>query len=48
MAIEQDHVRVLIVGGGLAGLLCALECHEHGFKTTLLESRDIIQSGGAY
>jgi NADPH-dependent 2,4-dienoyl-CoA reductase/sulfur reductase-like enzyme len=38
---------VLIVGGGLAGLFCALECTRNGFSTTVLEARDAVQTAGA-
>ncbi|KAL5117796.1 hypothetical protein ACEQ8H_004270 [Pleosporales sp. CAS-2024a] len=39
---------VLIVGGGLAGLFCALECLRNGFSPTVLESREAIQSAGDF
>lgn len=38
--------RILIVGGGLAGLFCALECTRNGFSTTVLESRVAVQTAG--
>ena len=37
---------VLIVGGGMAGLLCALECKKNGFATIVLESKSSSQSAG--
>jgi glycine/D-amino acid oxidase-like deaminating enzyme len=37
---------ILVVGGGLAGLFCALECVRNGFSKTVLESRAAIQSAG--
>lgn len=37
---------ILVVGGGLAGLFCALECVRNGFSTTVLESRVAIQTAG--
>jgi phytoene dehydrogenase-like protein len=34
--------KVLIVGGGLAGLACALRLHATGFQPVVLESRDAV------
>ncbi|KAK7957302.1 FAD-dependent monooxygenase [Apiospora aurea] len=39
---------VLVVGGGLAGLFCALECVRNGFGTTLVESKPAIQTAGDF
>jgi squalene-associated FAD-dependent desaturase len=39
--------RVIVVGGGLAGLTAALDCAEHGAAVTLLESRGRL-GGQAY
>src|SRR5271165_6809396 len=36
---ESDAKRVIVVGGGLAGMACAVALAEAGVKVTLLESR---------
>ena len=42
-ALEQDlHTDVLVVGGGLAGLLCARELTNAGVDCTLIEQRRIM------
>lgn len=46
MSPAKTRPTVLIVGGGLAGLFCALECKRNGFETTVLESRPAIQTAG--
>lgn len=46
MTKVETRPTILIVGGGLAGLFCALECVKNGFKTTILESRPAIQTAG--
>jgi len=46
MIEDRGTPKILIVGGGLAGLFCALECVRNGFNTTVLESRDAIQTAG--
>jgi 2-polyprenyl-6-methoxyphenol hydroxylase-like FAD-dependent oxidoreductase len=43
-SIESPHI--LIVGGGLAGLFCALESVRNGFRATVLESRAAVQAAG--
>ena len=42
---EADERRVVVVGGGLAGITAALDCARGGVKVTLLESRPRL--GGA-
>ncbi|CAA9957408.1 FAD NAD-binding domain-containing protein [Pyrenophora teres f. teres] len=48
MIEDRGSPKILIVGGGLAGLFCALECVRNGFNTTVLESRDAIQTAGDF
>ncbi|EUC44943.1 hypothetical protein COCMIDRAFT_5795 [Bipolaris oryzae ATCC 44560] len=48
MAPAKSRPTVLIVGGGLAGLFCALECKRNGFEITVLESRPAIQTAGDF
>ncbi|KAF2724197.1 FAD/NAD(P)-binding domain-containing protein [Polychaeton citri CBS 116435] len=48
MAHSTATSSILIVGGGLAGLFCALECVRNGFNTRLLESRTSVQTAGDF
>lgn len=48
MSSKEPRIEILIVGAGLAGLFCALECKRRGFAPIVLESRDIVQSVGVY
>ncbi|KAL8665037.1 MAG: hypothetical protein Q9202_002593 [Teloschistes flavicans] len=48
MGSAGRQVEVLIVGAGLAGLFCALECKRQGFAPIVLESRDVVQSVGDF
>lgn len=40
-----NDVKVLIIGAGLSGLMCALECKRAGLNLVVLESRN-EQAGG--
>ena len=46
----DDHSggNILIAGGGLAGLLCALECKRNGFSPTVVEAKPSVQSAGKF
>ena len=46
MGLTEKAYDVLIVGGGLAGLFCALECRRHGLRSTVLEARTSSQEAG--
>ena len=48
MGSAKPRIEILIVGAGLAGLFCALECKRQGFVPTVLESRDGIQYAGVH
>jgi len=39
---ERRSTDVVVVGGGIAGLVSALECAKIGLKVTLLERRDVL------
>lgn len=41
-AIEAPPTRVVVIGGGLAGLVVARECARPGFEVTLLEAGDRV------
>jgi oxygen-dependent protoporphyrinogen oxidase len=41
-AIEAPPTRVVVIGGGLAGLVVARECARPGFEVTLLEADDRV------
>ena len=36
---DRTHPRVVIVGGGIAGLAAAWECHRHGCPAIVLEAQ---------
>ncbi len=38
----MDQARVLVIGGGLAGLSCGFELAERGHEVVLLEARDVV------
>ena len=48
MDSAEPRISILIVGAGLAGLFCALECKRQGFAPIVLESRDVVQSVGGH
>ncbi|HWI30886.1 MAG TPA: protoporphyrinogen oxidase [Microbacterium sp.] len=45
LAAQAGHTRVVVVGGGIAGLVAALECAKVGIHVVLLEQRHAL--GGA-
>ncbi|GAA1956617.1 protoporphyrinogen oxidase [Agromyces allii] len=42
VVLERRTADVVVVGGGIAGLVGALECAKIGLKVTLLERRDVL------
>lgn len=44
---RAQRTHVVVVGGGLAGLVAALQCAKVGFHVTVLEARDVIGGGVA-
>ncbi|KAM0351779.1 hypothetical protein ACHAPU_002291 [Fusarium lateritium] len=44
MAIPKQHSRVIIAGGGIAGITLALMCERLGINYILLEARDSLKS----
>ena len=48
MDSAEPRINIIIVGAGLAGLFCALECNRQGFAPVVLESRDVVQSVGVH
>lgn len=41
-------IRILIIGGGIAGLFCALEFQRQGFVPVILESRGSESLAGMF
>lgn len=37
---DRDRISVLIVGAGIGGLMCALECWRKGFQVRIIEKSD--------
>ena len=48
MGSLEPRIEILIVGAGLAGLFCGLECKRQGFVPVVLESKDLVQSVGVH
>ena len=48
MGSVEPQTEILIIGAGLAGLFCALECKRQGFAPVVLESRDVVQTVGGH
>lgn len=48
-ALEKDiTIDIAIVGGGIAGITCALLLQKNGFKTAIFEGRKIAQGASGY
>lgn len=42
---RAQRTHVVVIGGGMAGLVAALQCAKVGFRVTVLEARDVIGGG---
>jgi NADPH-dependent 2,4-dienoyl-CoA reductase/sulfur reductase-like enzyme len=47
-AAPRSGIKALIAGAGIAGLLCALECHRNGIDVILLERQPSHSPAGKH
>ena len=43
---KSSGIDVLIVGGGIGGLFCAVEMYRHGHEVRILESKEDVDTIG--